>query len=471
MAAILRLITNDGLVYADLLNGVLKLRAGLWATRAAVAEGEFKPAGYGAQFEFKQYGTLSESFELFGEGTVSALRTACYKIDQLLEIARRWHLGQEFTNCVWLEWAGEGENARRALIYNGALEISSTLGASPLQESGYLNARLTLTRHPFWEASAGEWLNPGALNCTGGYAAITPTWSYTAPARIYNSILNGVSGSGTLYRIWAGIRENLAGVSDFTSIAECEDGTLGTDAALGSESGASPTGSTTDNKVTVSFSTVTTNAKRVTISLSTFCSGDTDHMIGRYLVLVRCKAGASTTVALEARAGATLQGDPPDTNRPAYLDNTSWRLIEAGEVLFPPTGRSMPSFGCELQLWAERISGSGSLTLDAVILIPSRHLLKIEGADCHYVAYTPPLPNVSYPVHVYRDPNEQIDATADISSGAADEPLVWEEHDWYLPMGGGLLVIACERETEHVLTDELEPQIYIYPRYATYRSS
>lgn len=457
----------------DLLNGTLKLVGGSWNTRSPQPEGKFKPQGLGTSFEFQQFGTITETLDLVGVDTSSNLRAATYAIERLLERCRRWHLNPLYQESVWLEWAAEGETAKRSLIYTGALSLNSSLRSNPLIDSGVLRARLALTRHPLWETSTGIFPDPGTVSTLGGTLWLTPATASTAPQRIGALQLTGIAAlAAPLSKVWLGLRNYYDGATYFNPVWECELGTLGTDAALATHTSANPTAEA-NNYVSVSFATVATDAKRLSIYTLQNSAVPADQ-VGHYMVLARCRVGAGTTVALTMRTGMYPDTDDNHVpNAPAYVTNTEWHYEELGRVQIPLSGlrANWSDWGgsasyTQLQLWAERLDGTGILDLDCLVLIPTDSYAHVEGCNIDYL-YHPVLPSL-YPLILRTSENDQVSAVAYLSAQSdAGGPVTVkaETENWYVQPGGGVLVVAGESATGHTLGESIYVTPYLYPRW------
>jgi len=476
MAAVLQLTSSSGTLTADLLSTALTLRQGAFNTRGPQIEGEFKPQGMATTFVPHNYERVTETWELVKRDTAANLRAAVYAVERLLEQARRWHEDALLAEACWLQWNVDGEESRRSLVYHGTLSYAGGV-ANPMLDSGALAARLQLIRHPLWEDAASDSYSTPTLSCHGGKWPLTADVTSTAPQRIAAFTLNGVSGSGPLARVWAGIRRSTGNDANFQSVWECELGTLTAgdpthkDTALGSESGASPVGSSNNNKAVTTFATTPTLAKRATISVANVTANYSDQ-VGSYLLLLRCKVDSGTAVSVQARVGATGMTDADHApNEAAYATATDWRLLPVGNLQIPPAGwryerRLYDSIqATQIQLWAERLSGAGSLHLDCLLLIPTLHQVAFEGAAIQYGS-----PSLLYPAVVYTDENDVQTILAYLAATAPSaslKPLTLK--NWYLPLYGGLLVLAAERSANHVLTDQVYPVLTVYPRWLSYR--
>ncbi len=474
MASSLRLVVEGEPGSAiDLLTGTLKLAQGSWSTRAPQPEGKYKPQGLGTSFEFQQFGTITETIDLLGTDSSTNLRAATYAIERLLERCRRWHLNPLYQESIWLEWAAEGESARRALIYTGALSILSSPRSNPFVDATALRVRLALTRHPLWESSTAILPDPGTVSTLGGTLWVTPSVASTAPQRIGVLQLTGLTTlTAPLKKVWLGVRNYYDGATYFNPVWECENGTLGTDAALATHTTASPTAEA-NNYVSVSFATVATDAKRLSIYTLQNSTVPNDQ-VGRYMVLARCRVGAGTTVALTMRTGMYPDTDDNHVpNAPAYVTGTGWHYEELGRVQIPLSGlrSGWADWGgstayTQIQLWAERLDGAGILDLDCLIMVPTDSYAHVEGCNIDYLAH-PLLPS-SYPLLLRTSESDQVSAIAYLApayEAGGPVSVKAETENWYLQPGGGVLVLAAEGETAHVLGESIYVTPLLYPRW------
>ena len=112
-----------------------------------------------------------------------------------------------------------------------------------------------------------------------------------------------------------------------------------------------------------------------------------------------------------------------------------------------------------VQLWAERVEGSGTLDLDALVLIPASHLIRITEASVQYGTQGAYL-------FTYED-----DAASGLgySPTATDMALDVDPTGWYLPIDSGMVVVAGTRTAGQTLTDVLSVYFLYYPRWHSYR--
>jgi hypothetical protein len=193
--------------------------------------------------------------------------------------------------------------------------------------------------------------------------------------------------------------------------------------------------------------------------------------VGEYLVLLRCKVDDDTTqVGIQLKHGWTGLGGKEVTVGTTYIDGQDgWELVELGKVSIPPTGNrdSWATTGNKVQdysivIAAERISDAGTLDLDCIILIPSKHMIYIDGADTGVsggIVYIENAPDGTR----YILAKTQADRYGAVEYSFSDT--------WEYPVGGGLLVIAAQTASTHDLTDTAALAISLVPRWHTFRIS
>jgi hypothetical protein len=471
MADILRLtrLLQDTATYTsvDLLTtDAMKLQAHSFRTRTAPMEGNYSYGTFGAQQNFDHFGVVTETIPLFGNAASTAITERLNDIEHMLERARKHHDDPVMFMPVWLEWQTGGElGTKRALVYEGSLQFGTSIGNDAFIGNNQLIATLVLTRHPFWESSSISAAYPDppySLEADGDFFVISNI-NGLAPARIDETGINSTNNrANPITNVWLGIRPEHNGTDDFDPSWELRYGTMGTDAEV----------TTGTNYVTVDFSgTETPLTERVGITVEQALNEGNpstginfSHMAGRYLVLCRCYVGASTTVGLQMRHG--YSGSAAQPGNEIFIENTSYELVELGEVQIPTSrlgyGGGLNPFirQMEIQLWAERVDGSGSLFLDELILIPSRHFVYVEGIEASSVAGA----------SVATRPNDTVlsygRTTDDVDLMPVPAPT-----NWYLPPNNSILVVAAQRASSHVRTDILAISLQFYPRWYSYYGS
>jgi len=339
--------------------------------------------------------------------------------------------------------------------------------ADPFIYSNVSLLRMALIRHPFWEAivSASDEIAKTTISSLGGTQTFNSVdgdvW-----ARMASAMLSGKSGSGPIYRTWMGIREEMGGVSNFESVWQMENGTKYNGAANStSRADYSGTGHVRDTSLATSLTIY------VDLTVGAMCAAeghaDYIHQAGEYLVLCRC-AVDSGTVGLQARYGYELGTMIPCDE--VFIDNTSWRLIELGNVTIPPTGGGTINLTAAyaqttvIQIYAEQVSGTSVLDVDCLIMIPRHHLWTAVGGAISTSAF------YSHIIETTENDKYSCYGTAGPSASGPSYILEYSTKDWYLPTGDGIVVVAGERSTIQNSADNMGLTINYYPRWGMYRS-
>lgn len=441
--------TDTGSKY-NLLTGALALKRGSWQP----------VSGQGDEL-------IIETMDVIAAGTVTAITAAEAEINDLLERAALFHNDSLVQDSVWLEWSTDSEPgagtyaAKRALLYGGALQVDQPDISVGGFLQGSLFAKLILIRHPLWEELIEEEVNDSSVSLWCGEVSLSAYgysggYSGTAPSRI--EVLQFAIGNA-IYKMWVGIRDLYQGVTDFDPKWELEDGTNGTDTTTQTVSGASG-----GDVKQCTFSGDSSMVERVSIAISdVLASGSEEHFIGRYLVLLRCQLSSAGSCLIKMYHGLSNQvGFVP--SEAVFMDNTGWELIELGHIQIPPDGyRDQLSNRTALEdftisIHAEQLSGSGNLNLDALCLIPSDHIVSVDQIGAN-------------PFGLYIETFEDDTAIARVisSSVPVDIPEL-AISAWHLPRDPGIMVIAGQRETSHVLTDDITSlNLQWYPRHRLYR--
>jgi hypothetical protein len=471
MADVLRLANEGQTSTYNLLTGNLKLRDNTWRTRTAPVQGGYRHTPFGAQSDFSHYGLVVEQMDLASSAGSSSIRQAANDIEEFLENARRWNKDSLNIDSQWLEWNVDGESVKRALLYEGSLSYPNYIGVGPMLPNDKALARVAMTRHPFWETypHVDENFSGADFSCTGGKQILSAVPG-KVPARIRSMQIDGTSSLAgvEIETLWLGWREKYGGVANFDASLECEDGTNDTDATDtvdGTASGSS--------KVQVDFSTETGLDRRMYITIHNHSISYYAQYRGRYRILCRCKSTAgSTTLGVQLRTGySSAQGTWVLPQEEIFITNTNWQLKELGEFQIPPMGMAesmgaaaYPLLHSTMEVWAEQISGSGYLDLDCLILIPSDHFLYIDQAGISYSG------SPINPVYVHTLANDTLIAYADYATTTKNN-LDISVHDWYIPVGDVMLVVAGQRAASHDLSDAVDITIDYHPRWFSYREA
>ena len=281
----------------------------------------------------------------------------------------------------------------------------------------------------------------------------------TDAGRIAQFDIKGSSGGGTMTRFWVGLRPTYFGLTDFTTLWECEDGTLGTDTASAVDASSSG-----GDVARVSFATATAMTNRVTLVIGNTTTPN--HMVGRYLVLLRCSVSAGT-MGLQMRTGYTgisVFGE----HREVFISNTGEQYVELGEIQIPGQGyRSLLQDtnnvkNYTLIIAAERVSGSGTLDMDAIVLIPTEHFLYLDDVQTSY-------PGSSYPTEVYTSENDEVSTLSFEASSIPTRSGTISATNWKYPKDGGVLVIAGQGSATQDIASFVDLGYSVFPRWRQWR--
>lgn len=440
MAITLRTERSDGTYTLNLWNSVFKVRG--WQTRTNGPR-------------------VIETFNLIAEGTDAQIIAAENQLADHLYEAEEFHADPLRRLGILLRAQANNESSSRtSLIYKGELLTIMQANITPMLGKNGAFYQLALERHAAWETTT---TGPTGANVSvlGGLVSLTDMGGTLLGRLGQLDLIARNGGGGPLHRFWVGIRPVHEGTSTFVAKWECESGTNGTDASDTADASCSG-----GNKVRVSFATVASLAKRLSMTVTTFISTPSD-LVGRYLVLLRGSVTAGV-VAIQMRTGFS-QSESFAPHKTIYLSNTSDQLLELGEVSLPPFGYrnqvqdadALDQF--QFQIWAERISGAGSLDMDCLILIPAEHSIYVSGGSLSYSVGD--VNKLS--VFTFEDDQKMV---LQYSNDIPRANMEFGHGNWAYPNGGGVMVIAAEREGSQVISDTVDYAIERFPRWRTYMS-
>ena len=452
----------------DLLGGGLQLRRGTWQPRS----------GAGGQ-------RIQETLDLVSSAGDDAIMAELAKLEALFHNAETWRANPFQEEGTWLEWgidaepraaAEEGYASKRAWIYNGQIEVLNVGGLPGALFDQRLVARMAIERAPFFE-NLEEVLTSDTSIAWGDLIDLSDTgedvaaYAGTAPGRIMRALVYETTTGQYMTEFWLGIRRRNAGTVGFgapyvTELWELEYGTNGTDTADAVDATAS-----NGKNVTCTFATEAGLDTRSTITLQQANDGYSheEYTAGRWLVLLRAKVGSSTEVGIVMRAGGENEYARPAAEE-VYIDQTVWTLIELGEVTIPTQGYRSEFGGMELeyacehftiQLDAERLTGTGSLYLDCLYLIPADHFIHVRfpGTPSGVLMMEGTvLPDDSLSLHMWE---------------VTSDSYLFPDHsarDWFMPVDPEFAVVAGQKATGHVLTYDFNVYLRWFPRWLLYRT-
>jgi hypothetical protein len=453
MAQTLKLLSGTATTL-DLLTGNLRVRSDGWTAQACTGEGD----------------PVWDTFSLVGRGTSdAALGTAVYNLQEFCRKARTRAENVSWSERLWLYWKPEGGSELRTLVTNGELVVQSDPGQGglgPLLNSdGFAYVTLALEHTPWWESATLGTASAAGISMNGGTARLTVTPGDLS-SRVRTFQVSNFTGTTALDDLWAGIRPTYAGTTNFKSRWECELG-VNVSASYGTASDVGDTAAINGTAVQCTFADNTTMGQRFRVNAFNIMGTASDDMTGRYLALGRLKCGTSTEFIVDLYHGLGQLGDTPqgiEMVGETKVTNNLYKLVELGNVQIPPTGlKIFDDFGTDtidtwLYIYAQRISGTGNLWLDCIVLIPSEHMLTMKSTG---------MAAGLFDWLYYRCGSDGKSIAYRYSGAAAYSEIV--EHtvnDFTWPPDGGMVIFAGQGTARHVGTALIDVDMYSYPRYS-----
>ena len=373
---------------------------------------------------------------------------------------------------VWLiDQITNETGARKAFIFDFQFEVGD-MHSPPVSPGNFIsNCKLAITRGHWERDATPTTLTSSGLSTLGGsdnYGTIVGD----IPARL--QVLNWLGddgGGGPMYEFWTGFRTNRYGtVANFVPVWECEDGVLGTDASddVTSEVNTASPGGGSGAYTEVDFASDETLVTRVTVSIENV-TANSDDQRGVFAVLCRAKVDASTTCRMRLLDGFIAA--PIEywrTRDRVVVSANDWFMFPLGTVTIPPalgftSADVLDSFALRIQ--AERTSGSGSLLLDALVLVPmSEGFIHVKGSLTTYVA------GDTRAAEIKHFPDGSMYGKS-YFSGRPRSTLEVEPQNYGLPVGNGTLYLVAQEEAEHVLANTLDMSIDYVPRWSLFRGA
>ena len=284
----------------------------------------------------------------------------------------------------------------------------------------------------------------------------------------------------TIYKMWAGVRSETRhpGVSGFVPVWECEDGVAGTSTAGTADASASGyAGGNSAMRVTPGTATWAARVTGMDGGVGTANFGD-------YLWLLRARVSAGTyEIKLRWSTSSTQYIEGPTVE----VTNTAYMWQEMGVAPIPLVNRQSLDTGVfpnhttayedyYIDIWGRRTSGSGTLDLDCLGLVPiDEGWLVIEDVNWPQDKSSSGL---TYLVAAQSPRGAWRAATVDHTYSVYEEPVV--SGSLQLPPGDGRLVIFANGATDSNLApflgfqpddmDSLAPSQY-YPRWLSLRGA
>lgn len=426
------------------------------------------------------------------DAQISAVETLTFRLealdhDQIIDRAHvlddwkrkvSWFRDQTQRQAVWLKvrWRNESYT-RRAFVYS----LDYAIGDSPyqtfIQDDNVVPTLTLVIERGHWESievTALTWDNGGSpINLSGGSLYLQSgggDWSVTGDI---GARLQGFevfpSGIATIRYLWAGWRSSRNGIlanfqplwSLYLSVyllATAGDTVITADATT--INGAS--------RLTVTFASTTAEAMRAFMrTLELGLPYMPDDQRGQFKVLLRAKMSDASTARVRLLYGtATASAFKTYKALNATLvSGTSWFLYDMGIIKLPPMAQRSDGLLFDLimdrvalAINAERVSGSGNLHLDALILIPYNDGFVSLDASAAYTG-----------LEVDTSPDFAIIGLNDTDFASAQP----QPNNWLMPANdeAPLLVVAGQGATAHDKTVTAAIFAVVFRRWRTGRGS
>lgn len=410
-----------------------------------------------------------EAMGIYIEGDDSdEIATRLRNLKNILRRGAEYTRNQVNSSPVWWHQRLDGESEeRRAIMRHGRTQYGTNIFSTPTTIANFVDVyTLGIARAPFWEYTSPISRTPATLSCGGAiesYADGITKIPGDAGARIDIATINSDSG-GPIAECWMGIRTELFGNrGNFQPVWQCEDGAPGTDT------------SDTGTEMTCTFATTATMAERMTITLNQATGGANNRdQKGQHLVLLRVQATGTLNARLFMKSGYAATSEWKEFDF-VTVDSTSYLFYPLGSIQIPVKSyqetRSFDKWEDDeffsLAIEAERVSGSGNLVMDRLVLIPQGESW-CHVSDTNIPAGSSATDDATYILttplddFLVRPGNNQVVARSPRLE--VDKAL-----GFYLPPGMGEIVFAGQRATSQVTTDTCDVFFSFYPRHTELR--
>lgn len=444
-----------------------------WQTRTPDEESDTTRYIYDTDLTFRNMRAIQESIPIAFSGDPETVKQTIYDVNKFfLEQARLYNSDGVEGTSVYLRWKMPDEMARYGMIYKAALLFpagnyySALYGDIPC-DNVVVNATLVLLRAPLWE-------NLGLLTIRDTFSGSTDDYGTKvmldgwgdAPSRIQLMELTDqrpTATARTRSKFWIGIRPCYLGADDYTpvwdvstaSVTPGGGGTTGEPGTTGGGAEIFPGGS-----------------GELRMSINDLGLANPEHMAGQYLVLGRWRGTDAGTVRLIMSQGLDVFSNQViNSNEPVYPTTSApgetYHYAELGYIQFPLgkfsfTPQSDYNY-YSLRINAQRISGAGDFHLDSLYLIPSKHMLRLgdfpvfEGGGSKLELITRPAG------FDYRLIGYSTASVVPIASKTASP------NEWFLPVEGGVMVIATDKPGDEVIEPPPHPIDYLIQVIRRYR--
>lgn len=376
-----------------------------------------------------------------------------------------WSLDFTQKQFVWLSarWKSE-TNIRRAVVYSLSYSLgneASPFGVYVRDDSFVPTLTIVIVRGAYWEDITQTQISLANVDVTGGMGYLALIGNYVAvgdvPARI-GSI--GLTTANAKRYMWVGFRASRNGIlANFKSYWDLKDASYLFSTSSDTVTAADATTRNGVTRVQTIFAGGATLLNRISIKTSDVTANYIDQR-GSFICLLRAKMSDASIARVRASSGFANNSTSYFVNPRVTVQGTSWFLYNLGVIRIPAIPRELSSIVqiAAINIDAERVSGSGNLHYDCLILIPynDSYLETDVGIDS-LAAVVKTLPDFVTTAYNITDVRE----SAINASG------------WSLPANNEapLIVYAAQSSTAHTLGHTATIVAGIVPRWRTLRGN
>lgn len=433
------------------------------------------------QYEGWQQGTPSQQNQpsvddvitlLMNAGNANTLATALQSIDSKVK-QTQWAQDPLNPIGVWLRTKLATEtNTRQAFIQelrrSPALPITDPL----MYDSTLQKYQLGVTRMPVWENVLATTITSSAISANGG----TLSYSIAGDAHARVGLIESIFNAQDATEIWYGAKSDRYGVNpaNFVPRWSLYPGAV-SDPDITTTSDATAAAGT---RVNCDFSSITTMRTLAAPVMSGVTANLSDQR-GKYHALLRWRINSGVTLVCNVRVGTGFEIGGSILS-PTYMPrrrlasvnaNYGWVYSSLGIIKIPPvSGFDVALGSITIFIQAEKVSGSGTLSLDSIVLIPAEHAVHVDHGTVGIAGSS-----VKSYIMTRPDGVKSAIGLSSSSGGVIEGVGSLDETTWSLPSGSGVIVCAAGNSvrgtTETANLDTLTPTLTVYPSYSSLRGA
>lgn len=348
----------------------------------------------------------------------------------------RWARDPLHALGVWLRVQLANETKARQAYVTAAKRSPGASVDDPFVLESYARAyQFGLTRVAAWESDAA-----GSVQTYGpGYcSAHDYSTAGDLPARVARISISPIDNMGGAAEFWFGAKRSFDGV-DVTNFAPIWNLHKASAYGADTDGGTAHTGGLDGHVALTTFATHTDLVPRITIVAKDVSDHSADQR-GHYHVILRASTGG--TLVARARIGSGYLGGKFAYQPRQLIPNvTGPQHLYLGTVQIPNFYNPISLDNAGLTIDAEVVSGSGSLTWDAIFLVPAEHSLHAKFSN----NITTNEIDVSNTGQIYTWPDgtgSAVAYNAMLSPATPYESTSPDQSDFGLPPGVGKIIVA-----------------------------